>query len=216
MVRTLYECSSSFQFFGSARKICLLRVEDDAGMMPKLVCFNIFELLLARMKFLALSYLLALTSVTSAFVAPATQSPTVSKTQLFKLSGPASTGWNSFAGIKDYPTGEEQRQLRRTVYTHDDWKKHRSQDRFVYYLAAVFSSGVYKNLRNEVFLTVSVASFVCLYNAICGGYEDLNGVAQSALVSSPWILPKLGLPMNVFTLTSPSLGLLLGTYHHAL
>lgn len=125
---------------------------------------------------------------------------------------PSFTGYDSFARLKtltNVPSGEEQRKLRRTVYSHDDWKKHRNQDRFLVYLAAIFKSGVYKNLAGEVILATGVASFVCFYNAVVGGYTDLAGNAHPALIQSV-LFPKLGLPLQAFTLTSPSLGLLLG------
>ena len=118
-------------------------------------------------------------------------------------------GFDSFRDLKDItnlPDGEEQRKYRRTVYTHDDWKKHRSQDRFFYYIAAIFSSGVYKNLFREVSLVSAIATFVVVYNGITHGYTDLDGVKHSGLIE---FLPKLALPLNVFTVTSPSLGLLL-------
>ena len=111
--------------------------------------------------------------------------------------------------IKDISYGEESRKFRRTVYSHDDWKKHRSPDRFYYYLVAIFKSGVYKNLGREVTATTAVAVFIFLYNAVVGGYTDFEGVQHAALITSEW-LPKLGLPLAPFTLASPSLGLLLG------
>ena len=137
----------------------------------------------------------------------------------FVLQDFTSTGWDSFERIKkggvitDFPSGERQRKYRRTVYTHDDWKKHRSQDRFLIYLKAILTQGAYQNLAGEVTLTASVAVVVCLYNALVGGYDDLNGVAHAAVLQSQY-LPQLGLPLSFFTLTSPSLGLLLGTYVH--
>ena len=120
------------------------------------------------------------------------------------------TGWDSFRDMGDMtnvPGGEAQRQFRRTVYTHDDWKKHRSQDRFIYYLAAIFNSGVYKNLGREVLAVTAVATFLVIYNAVVGGYTDFAGVKHAALLQG---LPKLTLPLAAFTITSPSLGLLLG------
>jgi hypothetical protein len=123
------------------------------------------------------------------------------------------TGWDSFRDLGtnvNLPSGEEQRKYRRTVYTHKDWKKHRSQDRFVWYIIAIFKSGVYKNLGREVSATTLIATFIFLYNIVTGGYTDLAGIQHSALISADW-LPKLGLPLAAFTLTSPSLGLLLGT-----
>ena len=131
------------------------------------------------------------------------QEPTLPLTLLYSSS--KRLGWESFL-FTDMPSGEGQRKFRRTVYTHDDWKKHRSQDRFLYYLFAIWSSGVYKNLGREVTLVTSVAIFVCIYNAIVGGYVDFNGIVQPALIQSQY-LPKLGLPLASFTLTSPSLGL---------
>ena len=124
-----------------------------------------------------------------------------------------STGWDSFRNarpIKDISYGEDSRKYRRTVYTHDDWKKHRSADRFFYYISAIFSSGVYRNLGREVTATVAVATFVCFYNILVGSWQDLSGMEHAGLIQSP-LFPKLGLPLAPFTLASPSLGLLLGT-----
>lgn len=57
------------------------------------------------------------------------------------------TGYDSFAWLQRLTTvssGEEQRKLRHTtVYTHDDWKKQHAQDRFIFYLAAIFKLGVW-------------------------------------------------------------------------
>ena len=66
--------------------------------------------------------------------------------------------------------GEESRQYRRTVYTHDDWVKHRSQDRFFYYIIAMLKSGVYKNIVREVFVTTFVAISVFGFNIAATGY----------------------------------------------
>jgi hypothetical protein len=102
------------------------------------------------------------------------------------------------------------RRFRRTVYTHDDWKKHRQQDRFTIYLGSMFKSGVFENSKNEVMMTTAFAAFVCLYNALVGGYTDLVGVAH------PPPLPGqvVGLPVNAFSLTGSSLGLLLSKYSY--
>lgn len=157
--------------------------------------------------------LAALIGGASAFVVPnAQQATTTTRTQELAVTTPNSpTGWNSFEGlVGGLPSGEEQRKFRRTVYSHDDWRKHRNQDRFVNYLAAIFKSGVYKNLAGEVFLATGIATFVCFYNAVFGGYQDLAGVSHPALLSLPLFQPKIGIPMSAFTLTSSSLGLLLG------
>lgn len=106
--------------------------------------------------------------------------------------------------------GEGSRKYRRTVYTHAEWVKHRSSDRFVNNLKTLFNSGIYKNVSNEVIATTTVAVFVFLWNMIAGGYTDLAGVQHGPLIESPFV-QMIGLPLTAFTLVSPSLGLLLGT-----
>lgn len=148
----------------------------------------------------------------NAFVAPSSFSHKGTTSELH--SDVKQTGWDSFKympAVNDNSYGEESRKYRRTVYTHDDWKMHRSPDRFIFYLAAVFRDSVYSNLKREVIFATAVAAFVCGYNAVTNGYTDLSGVTHPAIVVSD-LLPKLGLPLTGFTLASPSLGLLLGTY----
>jgi len=103
--------------------------------------------------------------------------------------------------------GEGSRKYRRTVYTHNEWVKHRSSDRFIRNVASIWNSGVYKSLAKEVVATTAIASFVVAWNALTGGYTDLDGVQHEAIIN---ILPMLTLPLTPFTLLSPSLGLLLG------
>ena len=121
------------------------------------------------------------------------------------------TGWDNFCienlDNKDLPP-EEARRFRRTVYTHDDWKKHRSQDRFFIYLGSLFDSGVFKNSEREVYLCTAIATVVCVYNAVVGGYTDLAGIQHDALIPGT----KIGIPMTAFTVTSSSLGLLLSKW----
>jgi hypothetical protein len=105
--------------------------------------------------------------------------------------------------------GEESRQFRRTVYTHEDWVRHRSPDRFNRNLASFTSSGIYKSLFKEVVATTTVASFVVVWNMIFGEYQDLNSVTQDGILHNS-LIPIFALPMSLFTLSSPSLGLLLG------
>jgi hypothetical protein len=105
--------------------------------------------------------------------------------------------------------GEGSRKYRRTVYTHAEWVKHRSPDRFVNNLKTLFNSGIYKQISREVIATTSVAAFVCIWNMIAGGYTDLAGVQHGPLASGPFV-QMIGLPLTAFTLVSPSLGLLLG------
>ena len=110
--------------------------------------------------------------------------------------------------IKNIEYGEQSRKYRRTVYSHDDWRQHRQTDRFVYYLRAMFSSGVYKNLAREVTAATAIATVVCLYNALVGGYVDFVGVQHDAIISNP-SLALAGLPLAPFSLCTSSLGLLL-------
>lgn len=105
--------------------------------------------------------------------------------------------------------GEGSRKYRRTVYTHDQWVKHRSSDRFVNNLRTLFQSGIYKQVGREVFLTVSIAISVCVWNALVGGYQDFSGAMHDPVIQERWAM-KVGLPMEAFNLLSPSLGLLLG------
>lgn len=148
--------------------------------------------------------LLALASQVSAF---APQSKTALDTRLFRQTKLAP----EIPAPKDISYGEESRKYRRTVYSHDDWVKFRSPDRFVRNLYSLFVSGVYKNLGREVTATTSVAAIVVAWNALTGGYTDFSGVAHEAVIQNTF-LPMLTLPMVPFTLVSPSLGLLLGTY----
>jgi hypothetical protein len=115
----------------------------------------------------------------------------------------------SLPPIKDISYGEESRKYRRTVYSHDDWRKHRNPDRFLYYIVSLLSSGVYKNVGREVAFTTIIAAFVCLWNGLVNGFTDLDGVKHAAILTSN-LLPLLSLPLAPFTLSSPSLGLLLG------
>lgn len=53
-------------------------------------------------------------------------------------------------------------------------------------------------------------ALVMIYNGLVTGYTDTSGITYDPVWSSPF-LPPLTLPMAVFSLTAPSLGLLLGT-----
>lgn len=108
---------------------------------------------------------------------------------------------------KVIPFGEASRVYRRTVYTHDDWIRHRSPDRFIRYVANIFNSGVYKNVGREVLVLTAVTAFVMVYNGSVMGYQDFYGLQQPPLFESN-LLPPLTLPLTPFTLTSSSLGLL--------
>jgi len=106
------------------------------------------------------------------------------------------------------PYGEESRKYRRTVYSHDDWIKHRSPDRFLKNLLSTSKSGIYKNVGREVLAVTLIATFVMLWNMLTGEYTDLVGVVHPGFLRGQYA-PVLALPMNPFTLSSSFLGLLL-------
>ena len=103
---------------------------------------------------------------------------------------------------------EVSRQYRRTVYTHEEWVKHRSSDRFIRNLSSFANSGIFSNLAKEVLATTAVATAIVGWNCVFGDYQDLSGVTHAGPLKDT--LPILALPLAPFTLSSPSLGLLLG------
>ena len=138
--------------------------------------------------------------------------PSVGKVSLQHATSAASSSAKYMSTEVDdsgkYTYGENSREYRRTVYSHEDWVKHRSPNRFYRNISSITQSGVYKNLAKEVVATTSVATFVCLWNCIFGDYQDFNSVSHAGLLKDS-IIPVLALPLAPFTLASPSLGLLL-------
>ena len=109
---------------------------------------------------------------------------------------------------EDISYGEESRKYRRTVYTHDDWVKHRAPDRFVRNSISTITSGIYKNIADEVYFVTTIATALVVLNAMTGSWQDFSGVLHEGFLKG--IFPTLTLPMTPFTLSSGSLGLLLG------
>jgi hypothetical protein len=66
-------------------------------------------------------------------------------------------------------------------------------------------------LFKEVVATTSVASFVVVWNMIFGDYQDLLSVTHQGIFHDS-LIPVLAMPLAPFTLSSPSLGLLLGKF----
>ena len=152
--------------------------------------------------------LLLLVGAAQGFVSPSTR--TIAPTQ---LSADA-TGFDNFCIEADQNravTPEDARRFRRTVYTHDDWKKHRQQSRFTTYVGSTFKSGIWSNAKNEVLITTMITTFIVVYNALRGGYTDFAGVQHAA----PLPGQVIGLPLSSFTLTGSSLGLLLSKYSNS-
>jgi len=112
---------------------------------------------------------------------------------------------------KDISYGEESRKYRRTVYSHDDWVKHRAPDRFVRNVFSSVASGIYKNVGSEIAAVTAVSALVVVWNACIGFYTDFSGVQHPGILHDTFI-PLLTLPLAPFTLLSTSLGLLLGEW----
>mmetsp|Transcript_59581 Transcript_59581/g.146004 ORF Transcript_59581/g.146004 Transcript_59581/m.146004 type:complete len:435 (+) Transcript_59581:258-1562(+) len=146
-------------------------------------------------------------SSADAFVLPQQQQSSLTK---LSMSSPtlSNSGGPGQSKPTEIPYGEESRKYRRTVYSHDDWVKHRSSDRFWKNLKSTTSSGIYKNVGREVIAVTSVSVLCMLWNMLTAGYTDLGGVAHGPVLQSQY-LPPLVLPMNPFTLSSSFLGLLL-------
>lgn len=88
--------------------------------------------------------------------------------------------------------------------------RHRSSDRFAGRLIKLTRSGIVRALTKEIALTTSVATFICLFNALLVvGWDGFGGVHHDPLINTG--LPVLALPAMFFTLSSPALSLLLGT-----
>ena len=101
---------------------------------------------------------------------------------------------------------ESQRPYRRTVFTGPDWVKHRSAKRFEKVMGSTLTSGILRARYKEVAFVGAVATFVVCWNSLAAGYVDFDNLRHGPLVQH---LPLLNIPATVFTLTSPSLGLLL-------
>lgn len=105
-------------------------------------------------------------------------------------------------------SGEGSRKYRRTVYTHAEWVKHRSPDRFANNLGTLLNSGIYKQVGSNVAIVTSIAAFVFAWNLLVGGYQDFSGMMHDPIINQRWAM-MIGLPLTPFTTLTPSLGLLL-------
>lgn len=139
------------------------------------------------------------------------------KTTTFQPSVP-NTGTTALYDVAWVPTddgsgvsySERSRPYRRDVFAYDDWVRHRSTERFTGRLSKLGKSGIVRALSYEVQLLAAVATFICVFNALCvTGYDDFSNVHHDPLLQIG--LPALSLPAMFFTLSSPALSLLLGT-----
>ena len=92
---------------------------------------------------------------------------------------------------------EDSRKLRRTVYTTNDWKIHRSSERYFKELKNMPHSIVIRGLLKQASLVALFSTFIVIYNLMI----QLKIFKIS--------LPLLSVPSQPFSLLSPSLGLLL-------
>jgi predicted membrane chloride channel (bestrophin family) len=92
---------------------------------------------------------------------------------------------------------EESRKLRRTIFTHTDWKRHRSSDRYFHELLKMPQSQVLRGLTLQAVGVALVSAVVVIYNVLME-LKLLN-----------WPIPLLTVPFLPLSITSSSLGLLL-------
>jgi hypothetical protein len=87
-------------------------------------------------------------------------SPTISITIPLALRPP------KIGKAKNIEYGERSRTYRRTVYSHEDWVRHRSPDRFVRNIASIGNSGIYKVRTCSMTSTTTTTMYVCSNNNI--------------------------------------------------
>lgn len=101
---------------------------------------------------------------------------------------------------------EANREYRRSVFMHGEWVDHRSTERFYKTMKSLTASGVLRARYNEIANVVAISTFLVIYNTLSAGYTDFDNVKHAAIIGH---LPVLSMPLSVFSLTAPSLGLLL-------
>jgi hypothetical protein len=93
----------------------------------------------------AIAALCLLVGSASAFVQPSGKTSSLNNAAAVRSKQAKDTSLHILPpDATDIPYGEESRKFRRTVYTHDDWIKHRSPDRFFKTLRTTTTSGIYK------------------------------------------------------------------------
>jgi hypothetical protein len=152
------------------------------------------------MNLMMASLMLALSMNASTAFAP--QRPSRTSKDLVELSA-------SIEPKAVMPYGEGSRAYRRTFFTHKDWLRHRSEDRFIRTVFSTVRSGVVRQLAKEVGFVTATAVFVVAWNVLTGGFSDLQGIHHDPILGN---IANLELPIAPFTLSSPALGLLLGEY----
>mmetsp|Transcript_16643 Transcript_16643/g.21595 ORF Transcript_16643/g.21595 Transcript_16643/m.21595 type:complete len:409 (-) Transcript_16643:329-1555(-) len=98
---------------------------------------------------------------------------------------------------------ESTRERRRTVFGHDNWRKHRESKRHYRNMKNIFVSDIIGTIRNEVLAVGAVATAIYIYNdVICSGALD-------QFVGFNLVDDKIKLQSLPFTIGTTALGLLL-------
>jgi len=149
----------------------------------------------------ALIYVIVVAASANGFVKPHPSGAASTKLHIIKTPLPITLP-------KSISYGEESRKYRRTVYTHDDWVKHRAPDRYIRNTVSIIASGIYKNIGAEILAVTGIAAFIVAWNALCGTYTDFSGVQHPGIFHDTGLSVRT-LPLAPFSLLSTSLGLLL-------
>lgn len=121
--------------------------------------------------------LLTWLTLTNAFIVPSSSpsSLRIPSTELNIVISGQDDG-NTQVKVKKLTYGEESRVYRRTVYTSDDWVRHRDPDRFFRNLISLLDSGIVVQLFKEVSAVMLIAFFAVLWNAVAvDGFDDFDG-----------------------------------------
>jgi hypothetical protein len=74
--------------------------------------------------------------------------------------------------------GEKSRLYRRTVFTAEDWIKHRAPERFFRNLSTIFTSGILVSLIDQILVITLVALMTVIWNCFAvEGWTDFHGYA---------------------------------------
>eukprot|EP00798_Chlamydomonas_sp_ICE-L_P031302 gene31302-6450_t len=93
---------------------------------------------------------------------------------------------------------KDERRNRRTIFSFEDWKRHRSNGRFIRHVATIADSGIIRGVRFPVLC-------VTLFSAVVAMYNHLNFLEQLPL----WMPPPPRIAIDCLGVTSFALGLLL-------
>jgi len=103
---------------------------------------------------------------------------------------------------------EQSRLYRRTVYSHENWVKHRASSRFFRNFFSTLDSGLVRQLTQEICIVTAIAACVVMGNMCLAGYDDFAGVHHAAPVVLPFV-KQLSLPALPFNIAMSALSLLL-------